>query len=68
MLPWIKQHLRIKKFYGYSENAVRTQLWIAVATYCLLAIIKKKLGGDRDLHEIQEPGYLLDTTAASRLN
>ena len=51
---WIKQHLRIKKFYGYSENAVRTQLWIAVATYCLLAIIKKKLNANRDLHEIQE--------------
>jgi len=51
---WIKQHLKIKKFYGYSENAVRTQLWIAVAAYCLLAIIKKQLGGDRDLHEIQE--------------
>ena len=51
---WIKQHLKIKKFYGYSENAVRTQLWIAVAAYCLLAIIKKDLGGDRDLHEIQE--------------
>jgi len=51
---WIKQHLRIKKFYGYSENAVRTQLWIAVATYCLLAIARKELGGDRDFHEIQE--------------
>ena len=51
---WIKQHLRIKVFYGYSENAVRTQLWVAVAVYCLLAIIKKKLGGDRELHEIQE--------------
>jgi len=51
---WIKQHLKIKTFYGHSENAVRTQLWIAVAVYCLLAIIKKTLGGDRDLHEIQE--------------
>lgn len=51
---WIKQHLRIKKFYGYSENAVRTQIWIAVAVYCLLAIIRKELGGDRELHEIQE--------------
>jgi len=51
---WIKQHLRIKAFYGYSENAVRTQLWIAVAVYCLLAIIKKDLGADRELHEIQE--------------
>jgi len=51
---WIKQHLEIKKFYGYSDNAVRTQIWIAVAVYCLLAIIKKELGGDRELHEIQE--------------
>jgi len=51
---WIKQHLRIKAFYGYSENAVRIQLWIAVAVYCLLAIIKKDLKADRELHEIQE--------------
>ena len=51
---WIKQHLKIKTFYGYSENAVRTQIWIAVSVYCLLAIIKKELGGNRDLHEIQE--------------
>lgn len=51
---WIKQHLHIKKFYGNSENAVKTQLWIAVATYCLLAIIRKELGADRELHEIQE--------------
>ncbi len=51
---WIKQHLKIKAFYGYSENAVRTQLWIAVAVYCLLAIIKKELNADRELHEIQE--------------
>lgn len=51
---WIKQHLKIKAFYGYSENAVRTQLWIAVSVYCLLAIIKKELKADRELHEIQE--------------
>ena len=51
---WIKQHLRIKKFYGYSENAVKTQLWIAVSAYCLLAIIKKELKAERELHEIQE--------------
>jgi IS4 transposase len=51
---WIKQHLRVKAFYGYSENAVRTQLWIAIAVYCLLAIIKKELKADRELHEIQE--------------
>ncbi len=51
---WIKQHLKIKTFYGYSENAVRTQLWIAVSVYCLLAIIRKEVGGNREMHEIQE--------------
>ena len=40
---WIKQHLRIKAFYGLSENAVKTQIWIAISVYVLLAIIKKKL-------------------------
>jgi hypothetical protein len=40
---WIKQHLRIKAFYGLSENAVRTQIWIAVAVYVLLAIVRKRL-------------------------
>ena len=40
---WIKQHLRIKKFYGTSENAVKTQIWIAIATYVLVAIVKKRL-------------------------
>ena len=38
---WIKQHLRIKSFYGTSENAVKTQIWIAVSTYVLVAIMKK---------------------------
>jgi hypothetical protein len=51
---WIKQNLRIKEFYGYSDNAVRTQLWIAVSVYCLLAVIRKELAGDRELGEIQE--------------
>jgi len=51
---WVKQNLRIKEFYGYSDNAVRTQLWIAVSVYCLLAIIRKCLGGDREMGEIQE--------------
>ena len=41
---WIKQHLRIKHFYGTSENAVKSQIWIAVSVYVLIAIIKKKLG------------------------
>ena len=40
---WIKQHLRIKSFYGTSENAVKTQIWIAISVYVLVAIIKKKL-------------------------
>src|SRR5450759_2192755 len=49
---WIKQHLRIKAFYGYSENAVKTQIWIAVAVYVLVAILKKRLGLEASLHEI----------------
>lgn len=49
---WIKQHLRIKKFYGTSENAVKTQIWIAIAIYVLIAIIKKKLGLERSLYNI----------------
>ena len=49
---WIKQHLRIKKFYGYSENAVQTQIWIAVSVYVLVAIVKKRLVLKASLHEI----------------
>ena len=40
---WIKQHLRIKQFYGISENAVKTQIWIAVSVYVLIAIVRKRL-------------------------
>src|SRR4029078_6165734 len=40
---WVKQHLRIKSFFGTSENAVKTQIWIAVAVYVLIAIVKKRL-------------------------
>ncbi len=40
---WIKQHLRIKAFYGTSENAVKTQIWIAVCSYLLVAIVRKRL-------------------------
>jgi Domain of unknown function (DUF4372)/Transposase DDE domain len=47
---WIKQHLRIKRFYGTSENAVKSQIWMAVATYVLVAIIKKQLNFDLSLH------------------
>lgn len=47
---WIKQHLRIKRFFGTSENAVKTQVWIAVATYVLVAIVRKRLNVDLSLH------------------
>ena len=49
---WIKQHLRIKAFYGTSENAVKTQIWIAVSIYVLVAIIKKRLKLEQSLYTI----------------
>jgi len=49
---WIKQHLRIKSFYGTSDNAVRIQVWIAISVYVLVAIVKKELGVERSLSEI----------------
>lgn len=50
---WIKQHLRIKAFYGTSDNAVRTQIWIAISVYCLVAIVRQELLlTDRSLYEI----------------
>lgn len=49
---WIKQHLRIKRFYGTSENAVKTQIWIAVAVYVLVAIIKKRLQLELSLYTL----------------
>ena len=49
---WIKQHLRIKAFYGSSENAVKTQIWIAVSVYVLVAIIRKRLGLEASLYQI----------------
>ena len=49
---WIKQHLRIKAFYGTTENAVKTQIWIAISVYVLVAIIKKRLGIDQSLYTI----------------
>jgi len=49
---WIKQHLRIKSFFGTSENAVKTQIWIAVSVYVLVAIIKKQLNLDASLHTL----------------
>jgi hypothetical protein len=49
---WIKQHLRIKAFYGTSENAVKTQIWIAISIYVLVAIAKKLLKLDQSLYTI----------------
>jgi transposase len=49
---WIKQHLRIKSFFGTSENAVKSQIWIAVSVYVLVAIVKKRLALSRSLYEI----------------
>ena len=49
---WIKQHLRIKSFYGLSENAVKSQIWIAVSVYVLVAIIKKRLALEQSFHTI----------------
>jgi hypothetical protein len=49
---WIKQHLRIKAFYGNTDNAVKTQIWIAISIYVLVAIMKKELGIHRSLYEI----------------
>jgi IS4 transposase len=49
---WIKQHLRIKTFFGTSENAVKTQVWIAISVYVLVAILKKELKIARPLSEI----------------
>jgi hypothetical protein len=49
---WIKQHLRIKAFYGTSENAVKTQIWIAVSVYVLVAIVRKRLGLELSLYQI----------------
>jgi IS4 transposase len=49
---WIKQHLRIKQFYGTSDNAVRTQIWIAISVYVLVAIVKKRLALEVSLYTL----------------
>ena len=52
LFKWIKQHLRIKAFYGTSENAVKTQIWIAVSVYVLVAIVRKRLGLEASLYQL----------------
>lgn len=61
---WIKQHLRIKAFFGTSENAVKTQIWIAVSVYVLVAIVKKRLALSASLYEILQ---LLSLTMFERI-
>lgn len=62
---WIKQHLRIKAFYGISENAVKTQIWIAIATYVLIAIVKKQLNLDVSLYTFLQ---ILSITAFEKVD
>jgi hypothetical protein len=66
---WIKQHLRIKSFYGTSENAVKTQIWIALSTYVLIAIVKKRLNLTQSLYEILQILNLsmFETTSINQL-
>jgi hypothetical protein len=52
LFKWIKQHLRIKAFYGTSQNAVKTQIWIAITIYVLIAILKKELGLSVSIYQI----------------
>ena len=52
LFKFIKQHLRIKAFYGTSENAVKTQIWIAISIYVLVAIARKRLGLEKSLYQI----------------
>jgi len=61
---WIKQHLRIKRFYGTSENAVKTQIWIAISVYVLVAIVKKRLRLNVSLHTLLQ---ILSVTAFEKL-
>jgi IS4 transposase len=49
---WLKQHLRLRAFYGRSENAVRCQIWCAICAYLLVAMLKKQLGLNKSLNEI----------------
>jgi len=61
---WIKQHLRIKSFFGTTPNAVKTQIWIAVCVYVLIAIVKKRLALDASLYTLLQ---LLSVTAFEKI-
>lgn len=61
---WIKQHLKITAFWGFSENAVKTQIWIAICTYLLIAYLKKQLKSELSMYEIQQ---ILSVSVFSKL-
>ena len=69
LFKWIKKHLRIKAFLGTSENAVKTQIWIAACTYVLIAIVKKRLHLPHSLYEILQILSLtmFETTSITQL-
>ena len=66
---WLKQHLRIKKFWGTSENAVRIQIYSAITAYCMMAIVQKKMGIDRPIYEMLQlvSVSLTETTPLDKL-
>ena len=66
---WLKQHLKIKKFWGESENAVRIQIYSAITAYCMMAIVQKKMGIDRPIYEMLQlvSVSLTDKTTLDRL-
>lgn len=68
IFKWIKQHLHIKSFYGTSENAIYLQIWIAVCTYLLLALTKKKMHMNQSLHTISKNVGLFLTDTPQLMN
>lgn len=65
LFKWLKQHLKIKKFWGKTENAVRIQIYSAITAYCMMAIVQKKMGVDRTIYEMLQivSISLTDTTS-----
>jgi len=66
---WLKQHLKIKKFWGESENAVRIQIYSAITAYCMMAIVQKKMGIGRPIYEMLQLASvsLTETTPLNKL-
>ena len=67
---WLKQHLKIKKFWGESENAVRIQIYCAIIVYCMMAIVQKKMRINRSVYEMLQivSISLTDTTPLQKLS